>query len=531
MNLEYSYNGMSVTPDLEKVRDPKSGLVFALPDFASIFDASPDNDYTIAGLYGGRISGMKSNIVAAKAVHLATNTPGLNIYFFRERQNSLRESAFGTVFAWVNHMCQPYAYPVENEYGEVEYKQDFWTNQGGVLVGQNGSKFTFRGCSKSHGTDESLKSLWDCHLAVIEEAQQISDESWEVLIPSVLRTSHKTVAGTPGSKVWIVCNPRSEYDPVWSKFISIASETPKYRARHVHYWENPYIPEQIREEIESDRKRLPKAFFANKWLGALAPMDGENPPLVLHHEVMNCYDFSVENPDLVEEARDELDFGGFDISTSSNGDNCAYAHRSGGVLENFKEWPGQTFRESCQLIRELNTPPADTLFYDGTGVGAGFGDDLYYSNDFPTQLYPIFFGGKVEGKSTYYTEDVKNDQFFINRGAQLYWTLKLRIENTLKFMSGEDIPLDRCFFINPRIPREEVSKFASQASLACYREVGERRIKVDKRRKGYPSPDILDAISLSFSLDSEFGLTTDFKELTVPEVPILDVPIAGVLYA
>ena len=44
MNLEYSYDGVSVTPDLEKVRDPKSGLIFALPDFASIFDAPPDDD-------------------------------------------------------------------------------------------------------------------------------------------------------------------------------------------------------------------------------------------------------------------------------------------------------------------------------------------------------------------------------------------------------------------------------------------------------------------------------------------------------
>ena len=530
MNLEYSYDGVSVTPDLEKVRDPKSGLIFALPDFASIFDASPDDDYMIAGLYGGRISGMKSNIVAAKAVHLATNTPGLNIYFFRERQNSLRESAFGTVYAWVNHMCQPYAYPVENEYGEVEYKQDFWKNQGGVLVGQNGSKFTFRGCSKSHGTDESIKSLWDCHLAVIEEAQQISDESWEVLIPSVLRTSHKMVAGTPGSKVWIVCNPRSEYDPVWSKFISIAEETPKYRARHVHYWENPFIPEQIKEEIESDKKRLPKEYFANKWLGALAPMDGDHPPLVLHHEVMNCYDLSISHPEYLDIARDKQYYGGFDISTSSNGDNCAYAHRCGGVLENFKEWPGERFSQSCLRIRELNSPPADTCFYDGTGVGAGFGDDLYYSNDFPTELYPTFFGGAVEGKKTYYTEDVLNEQFFMNRGAQLYWTLKLRIENTMKLIAGEDIALERCFFINPRISREEVSKFASQASLACYREVGERRIKVDKRRKGYPSPDILDAVSLAFSLDSELGLTTDFRELSYPSVPQFNLQPAGALY-
>lgn len=75
-----------------------------------------------------------------------------------------------------------------------------------------------------------------------EEAQTISESSWEVLIPTIRK---------PYSEIWVTFNPLNADDPTTQRFIDHAP--PEAYVRKVNYDENPYFPEELRKELEWDK--------------------------------------------------------------------------------------------------------------------------------------------------------------------------------------------------------------------------------------------------------------------------------------
>jgi phage terminase large subunit len=77
-----------------------------------------------------------------------------------------------------------------------------------------------------------------------EEAQSISQVSWETLIPTIRKA---------GSEIWVSFNPLLADDPTTKLFLTDAPPPGAY-VRKVNFDENPYFPEALRRQMEWDRK-------------------------------------------------------------------------------------------------------------------------------------------------------------------------------------------------------------------------------------------------------------------------------------
>jgi len=100
----------------------------------------------------------------------------------------------------------------------------------------NGSEFIFKGL---HHNIMEIKSLEGVTICWVEEAQSVSNESWEVLIPTIRRA---------GSEIWVSFNTGEEDDPTYVRFVK--NPPPDSVVKKVGWQDNPFFPEVL------DRERL-----------------------------------------------------------------------------------------------------------------------------------------------------------------------------------------------------------------------------------------------------------------------------------
>lgn len=185
--------------------------------------------------YGGRGSG-KTRSVARWFVLQAAQTP-LRILCLREFQNSIRDSSKQTL---------------ADEIARLDLGDEFEVMDQEIR-GRNGSLFLFRGMRNS--TADALKSLEGIDAAWFDEAQVMSQRSLDLLRPTIRK---------PGSELWFSWNPASERDPVDVFF----RQHPPENAVVVqcNYWDNPWFPEELRRDMEEDRRRDPDK-YRHVWCG------------------------------------------------------------------------------------------------------------------------------------------------------------------------------------------------------------------------------------------------------------------------
>lgn len=159
----------------------------SLPDWAECL-LSQGPRYTI--FHGGRGSG-KSMACATALVIRAAAEP-LRILCFREIQESIDESVKAIIEQRIKDCGL----------------EGFFTILKKEIVGQNGSKFIFRGLSDE--TADSIKSLNDIDIAWGEEAQALSKESLQLFLPTIRKDT---------SEIWFSMNPELDTDYVYTAFI------------------------------------------------------------------------------------------------------------------------------------------------------------------------------------------------------------------------------------------------------------------------------------------------------------------------
>lgn len=121
------------------------------------------------------------------------------------------------------------------------------------IVGPNDSLFIFRGL-KNH-TASSIKSLEGFNRAWFEEAQTLSQRSLDLAIPTF----------RSGSQLRFSWNPEEPTDPVDVLFSSNKGD-PDFVHVHVDYRDNPWFPDELRRDMERDRRRdIDK--YNHVWLG------------------------------------------------------------------------------------------------------------------------------------------------------------------------------------------------------------------------------------------------------------------------
>jgi phage terminase large subunit len=121
------------------------------------------------------------------------------------------------------------------------------------IFSKNGGVTIFEGM-QNH-TSDSIKSLEDFDRAWFEEAQKASDKSLTLLRPTIRK---------PGSELWFSWNPDSEGDPI--DVLLRREPPPSSIVVKANYTDNPWLPEELRAEMEYDRQRDPEK-YAHVWLG------------------------------------------------------------------------------------------------------------------------------------------------------------------------------------------------------------------------------------------------------------------------
>lgn len=179
-------------------------------------------DYKI--FFGGR-SGTKSwTYSIALICHYGIEKPRL-ILCAREIQNSIADS----VKKILDNTIERYSL------------RNFYTSTKSEIRGANGTSFIFAGLRDNIA---SLKSKEGIDICWVEEADSISQDSLDILIPTIRKE---------GSEIWLSFNPRNESDPVYQKFI--ANEPPeKSLIRKVSYHDNPFFSQRSRRDMEWDKK-------------------------------------------------------------------------------------------------------------------------------------------------------------------------------------------------------------------------------------------------------------------------------------
>ena len=130
-------------------------------------------------------------------------------------------------------------------YFEVQDRR-ILTKQGGVII--------FEGM-QNH-TSDSIKSLEGFDRAWFEESQAASAKSLELLRPTIRK---------PGSEMWFSWNPDKETDPI-DLLLRGAEPPPGSIVVEANYYDNPWLPEELKTELEYDRKRDHDK-FNHVWLG------------------------------------------------------------------------------------------------------------------------------------------------------------------------------------------------------------------------------------------------------------------------
>jgi phage terminase large subunit len=173
-------------------------------------------------LYGGR-SAAKSWSIARVLLILAHEQP-IRVLCCREIQGSLRESAFRLLADTIQAL----------------QLDDHFDVQVDSIIGRNGSKFFFEGLRYNAS---KIRSYEGVDLVWVEEAQAVSELSWETLLPTIRK---------PGSRFFISFNPVTHEDPVFKRFV--ATPPPGCIARKVSYRDNPFLsPEADAERAWLER--------------------------------------------------------------------------------------------------------------------------------------------------------------------------------------------------------------------------------------------------------------------------------------
>lgn len=122
------------------------------------------------------------------------------------------------------------------------------------IMSKHGGVTIFEGM-QNH-TADSIKSLEGFDRAWFEEAQNASDKSLTLLRPTIRK---------PGSQMWFGWNPDLSSDPI-DVLLRGEHLPPDAVVVEANYMQNPWLPDELRNEMEYDRKRDPDK-YAHVWLG------------------------------------------------------------------------------------------------------------------------------------------------------------------------------------------------------------------------------------------------------------------------
>jgi phage terminase large subunit len=298
--------------------------------------------------FGGRGSGKSWSIASLLMQELTAEKH--NLVCCREIQKSLDDSVY--------KLC------VETI---VRLHLSGWNVLRDVLEHENGSRVIFRGL-KDLRAGNAIKSLEGYDRAWIEEAQSVSAESLQMLIPTIRMN---------GSEIWASYNPNTEEDAIESLKLREGAVVIK-----CNWNDNPWFTEKLAKDREADYKFNPE-LARHIWEGEyLSQADNSVMSRLAVHEAME---------------REISDEGDWEIAVDVaryGSDSSIISMRKGLVLKALKEYKNISLVELCGHIEVMAGNNHDMrIKVDETGVGGGV-VDILQSRGY-REVVGINFGSKA----------------------------------------------------------------------------------------------------------------------------------------
>lgn len=186
--------------------------------------------------HGGRGSGKSWGF--ARALLILGIKKKLRILCAREVQESIKDSVHKLLKDQIEAMGFGSEYRVLND----------------EIRGANGTEFLFTGLLEH--TVDSIKSFEGCDICWVEEAQSVSEKSWQMLIPTIRKD---------GSEIWVSMNPALDTDPTYKRFLERADEDSI--VVQMNWRDNPWFNDVLNKERLRDKASLPEEDYLNIWEG------------------------------------------------------------------------------------------------------------------------------------------------------------------------------------------------------------------------------------------------------------------------
>ena len=389
---------------------------------------------------GGR-GGSKTRTIGALIVEVMRKAP-LNVICAREIQKSLKESSFSVLV---------------KEIERSGYTDEFRIRESdSTIVSATGARAVFTGLQQH--TVDSIKSFEGFHWAWIEEAQSISKQSLDVLIPT-LRTDgwFKVVIGGvefrfPLRMFMYTLNPYTWDDPINLVLPESREDTRRIK---INYYDNPWFP----DVLEAERKEAEKHMDANEYLRIWEGIPYENAEnaILSRDKVLEAMKRTVQAEGGIVTGADIARFGT---------DRTVFIRREGFKVQEIKVLSGKDTQEVARQLKDF--AKGGKINVDDTGVGGGVTDKL---RDMGVIVGAVNFGAAAQDKKKY--PDIISEMWFNLAG----------IIDKISLPYNQDL-LEELTSRHYKYTQDERRKVESKDDY--------------KKRTGRKSPDLADALILSF---------------------------------
>jgi hypothetical protein len=204
--------------------------------------------------------------------------------------------------------------------------------------------------------------------------------------------------------------------------------------------------------------------------------------------------------------------GALDVADEGT-DMNAFAVARGVLLYYLDAWSGKgsdIFGTVERAFRVCDEEGLREFRYDSDGLGAGVRGDARVLNErrqwainaepFRGSEAPVNPDDPIESASIDLKDkdDRTNKDYFANRKAQGWWSLRMRFLRTYRAVrEGWKYPPDDLIFLSSKMPR--LNELTAQLSQPTYTKNGAGKMLVDKQPEGTKSPNDADGLMILFA--------------------------------
>lgn len=441
--------------------------------------------------YGGRSSAKTQSVMRIMLVKMMQ---GRNIGCFREIQESIKDSIKKSFETLID---------------ELEWRQYFAGSTDTEIRCYNGAKMIFAGLKHNVTSVKGMDWLDDFF---IEEAENVSKDSWDVLFPT---------ARKPGAEIFAVFNPKRTTDETYKRFIidspsEYVTNSKGERVRYsiikkVNYPDNPWFTEESRMQMEEMRRDDPE-LYKHIWLGE--PISDSALSIIKPMWIDAAMDAHLK----LGISRTGNRFAGLDPADEGEDFN-ARCYRDGVIVYQLDEWKDKDpVAVGERVYEEAQRDGVKQVSYDNIGVGAGVKGKFREKEAFllargderSTLINFTEFTASASPIPGDYSDGRRNEDHFLNLKAQAWWELRDRFHNTYKaVVEGKAVSLEDVICIDTSgIDRRMLDKLKAELS-SPNREYSNGKLKVESKqslkKRGIPSHNMADALVMAFDPQTAKG--------------------------